>query len=321
MSKTALLIVNYKTPWHLNECLSSIYTHTRDFHIVVVHNSIDPKSVEVTDRFVKMYPGTITVLKSSKNLGFVGGVNYGFDEVMKYERMCFVNSDIIVTKDWLKVLNEEMDSREDIVQISPDCSQFYPEGKIWRVIKWQIMRRFPTLGSRLYKLQLNFNPPRSKERKGFSPIPHFHMFPGGYCNLVKTAPFKTLGYILDPNIIHGYWDDFDVSLYLRQFGQVGSTTRSYVFHFENISFDKISEERKGMKNRLMMLNGLYVADKWRDYIRAEIKKLSFDELLNLESSYVFKMIYTYEGLASTKPEILDYIRSIPAKEIGVRFLN
>ena len=71
----------------------------------------------------------------------------------------------------------------------------------------------------------------------------------------------------------------------------------------------------------MLLNGLYVMDKWKDKIKAEIDKMTPDQLTEWNNSYVFQMIMTYFGMTGAKPEMVEYIRSLPAKEIGKTFLK
>lgn len=316
-ARTAIIIVNYKTPWHLQECLKSIFEHSQDFHVYVVHNTRDEESVKVTDTFVQKYPDQITVYINEQNLGLVGGVNTAYEQAVQHEYVCFMNSDIIVTPGWLDELVKVLDEDTKAMQVSPDSNQFYREGLIWRLIKWQLMKRFPELGAKLFAMQLKFNPVRSPEgQTGYSPISAFHLFPGGYCNLARNEPFRKRGYYWDPNIIHGYWDDFDTSLYLRQFGTVGGTNKSYVFHFVNVSFDKLDPRKQAQKQRLQLLNGLYVMDKWKEYLLRELNAMDREELLKAATdSYVVQTILHYLGIAETQPDIVDYIRSIPAREV------
>lgn len=314
--KTAIIIVNYKTPWHLKLCLESVFKYTEDFHLIVVQNSKDRRSQQIVKEYEERYPNTVTEIVNDKNLGFVGGVNSAYSVAIQYPRVCLLNSDTIVTKHWLNELNKEMDENPNLVQISPDSNVFYPTPLLWRVIA-----KLPFGLNKLSKYQARLNPVRAKELHGYRPIKHFWQFPGGFCNLFKSEYFKPLGYFCDPNIIHGYWDDFDLSYYLRQFGDIGSTNKSYVFHFLNVSFNKINEDKKGMKNRLMLLNSLYVMDKWNERLKQDLLELEKEELLNSTESYVVQAVLQYFGIVNINPNHKDYIRSIPAKEIGEKFLK
>lgn len=321
--KTAIIIVNYKTPWHLKECLKSIWENTNNFHVILVHNSIDAESIKVSDFFKSKYPNDITVIVNEKNLGLVGGVNSAYEEAKNFKRVCFLNSDIIVTKGWLDELNNALDENPNAVQVAPDLNHYYEEGKIWRLIKWQIMRRNQVIGSRLYKLLLKFNPPRSKDSDtGFRASNLFYQFCTGACNLVRIEPFIERGYFWDPNIIHGYGDDFDTSYFLRQYGEIGVTNKAYVFHFHNISFNKFSSEKSELKRKLQLYNMLYVINKWEDRIKKDLASLDRDELLRLsESSYEVQMMLKYFGMAEIDLSFKDFVKSTPAREIGMKLLN
>jgi O-antigen biosynthesis protein len=314
--KTAIIIVNYRTPWHLKLCLNSIFKFTEDFHLIVVQNSPDRKSRKLVKQYEERYPNTVTEIVNDKNLGFVGGVNSAYSVAIQYPRICLLNSDTIVTRHWLHELNSAMDDNPNLVQISPDSNSFYSQSKFWKYIS-----KLPFGLKKLSKFEAYLNPPSAKDKHGYLPISNFWQFPGGFCNLFKSEYFKDLGYFCDPKIIHGYWDDFDLSYYIRQFGDVGSTNKSYVFHFLNVSFNKISEDKKGMKDKLMLLNSLYVMNKWRERLANDLNKLSIEELLNANDSYVVKAVIQYFGLSAVKPSINEYIESIPATEIGERFLK
>lgn len=320
--KTAIIIVNYKTPWHLNECLNSIFKHTSNFHIILVHNSKDAESLEVTRKFTNKYPNEITVIQNEKNLGLVGGVNSGYEEGIKYERICFLNSDVIVTKGWLDELNLALDENPNALQVAPDLNHNYDEGRFWKIIRWQLMSKGSLVGSKIYKNLLKLNAPRSNDRNGFSASNTFYHYCTGACNLVRTEPFKKRGYFWDPNIIHGYGDDFDTSYYLRQFGEIGVTNRSYVFHFTNISFNKFHKEREVLKGELQRLNWFYIINKWEDRIKNDLKSLSREELLTLsDSSPEIQIFLKYFGILNVDPEFKEFIKTIPAKKVGERLLN
>lgn len=318
MMKTAIIIVNYRTPWHLDLCLGSVFKHTTDFHLFLVQNSPDTESLKVGEKYKSQFPDQITIIVNEQNQGYVGGVNSAYTEAMNYERVCFVNSDIIVTVGWLKELNGVFDRFSDVVQVCPDTNNHYPEKKFWRIVQ-----KLPFGLSKLYQHRVNYNPPRAQDANAdFSEVSSFYYFPGGYCNLVRSEFFKELGYFLDPNIIHGYWDDFDLAYYLRQFGRVGSIPRSYVFHFLNASFNKVNENKAGMKQSLMQLNGLYVMDKWRDRLKQDLAQINNEQLLtDVRTSHVLQTVINYLGLVEAKPELQEYIRSIPAREIGAEFLK
>ncbi len=314
---TAIIIVNYQTAKYLKKCLRSVFKNTQDFKVILVQNSPDEDSIKVQVEFQRKYPDLIHVITHGRNLGFVGGINSAFEEAIKYEKICLLNSDVEVTRNWLAELNKLLDDPE-IVQISPDTNtlHIYREPLLNR-----ILRRTP-LGA--YKIL--FKPLKSlADTKGFKEYSQFYEFPGGYCNVFKSEffkePYSRKDYFVDPNIIHGYWDEFDLTNYLRLFGKVGWTDNSYVYHYYNVSFNKIKEDAQGMKEKLQLLNGLYVMQKWKDYMFKSLSEMPIQVLIDRNDSYVVKMALSYLGILQTNPNAEEYINSIPAKEIGEKFLK
>ncbi len=314
--KNAIIIVNYKTPWHLNECLKSVFKNTSDFHLFLVHNEADKKSLSVSDKFKKLYPELITVKVNKLNLGLVAGVNSVFKEASAFPRVCFLNSDIIVTKNWLSELNRAMDNDSSIMQVAPDLNHYYKESLFWRIIKHKLIPKFPKIGNTIYKNYLNFNPPRSKEKNHeFQESTKFFQFCTGACNLVKIEPFLKRGYFWDPNIIHGYGDDFDTTFFLRQHGKVGVINTAYVFHFINASFNKLKREMTYAKEMLKFWNRMYVVNKWEKELKNEVSKLSLEEFIELSStSGVLADFSLWLAIKQNYPNVKEWITTLPAKK-------
>jgi GT2 family glycosyltransferase/glycosyltransferase involved in cell wall biosynthesis len=113
-----IIIPVYNAPDEVKDCIKSIFRNTDnvDFRVIIINDcSPDPE--------VKRYLETIkeesriVLLENEKNLGFVGTVNRG----MSYSEndVVLLNSDTVVTKDWLKKLIEAAYSDESIATITP----------------------------------------------------------------------------------------------------------------------------------------------------------------------------------------------------------
>jgi GT2 family glycosyltransferase len=95
----AVIIVNYNTRQLLNDCLDSIYkaAHPQGgIEVVVVDNNSPDDSVQMVKKKFKQ----VTLIKSSKNLGFAKGNNTGFKKTNS-RFLLFLNSDTIIEKDSL----------------------------------------------------------------------------------------------------------------------------------------------------------------------------------------------------------------------------
>lgn len=313
--ETAIIIVNYQTPWHLNECLEAVYNTAKDFHLFVVHNKPDLRSIEITNNFSSTHPETITVIRNEENLGFVGGVNSAYEQAKGYSRVCFLNSDTIVTGNWLGILNQVLDDNSNVIQVSPDFNHYYQEKGFIKYSKKIAYALGEDIGNRVYKNLLQNYAPRSED-KGFHVSNKFYEFCSGACNLVRIEPFLERGFFFDPNIIHGYGDDFDTSYFLRQYGDIGATNDAYVLHFLNVSANKFKDEKTVLKEKIKTLNMYYVVSKWEERLSKELENKSTDELLLLQQvSSEVETLLKFKGAKSVSSEFKKYIDSIPAKAL------
>jgi len=100
--KTTIVILNYNTKESLNKCLTSIEKHTKDFdhEVIVIDNGSTDGSVEL----LKKNKGIKLILNSS-NVGVSRGWNQGIVEADPENDIVVLNSDIVVTRDWLEILN------------------------------------------------------------------------------------------------------------------------------------------------------------------------------------------------------------------------
>ncbi len=316
--ETAIVIVNYQTPWHLQECLDAVYRTSKDFHVFVVHNKPDLRSIEITNIFSSTHPGTITVIKNDKNLGFVEGVNSAYEKAKEYYRVCFLNSDTMVTGDWLSTLNQVLDSNPNVVQVAPDFNHYYKENGFIKYSKKLAYTLGEDIGNRVYKNLLQTYAPRAEE-KGFHLSNKFYEFCSGACNLARVEPFLERDLFFDPNIIHGYGDDFNTSYFLKQYGYIGTTNDAYVIHFLNVSANKFKNEKTELRDKIKNYNILYVVSKWEERLSKELEGKSSDELLSLQQvSGEIEALLRFKGAKSINHDFKSYIDSIPARGLWER---
>lgn len=295
MPKTAIIVVNYKTPWHLKQCLKSVFKHTSDFFLYVIHNSQDLESYKVTDFFEKKYPDLIKTYKNKENVGLTEGINTCYLDAIQHKRICLLNSDVIVSANWLLNLNKEMDNNQQISQIMPDCNSFYPDSLFWKIIKL-----LPLKLNRLQIIQNFLGSPSNPIKESFKPAAHFYDFCGGFCTLFNSEPIINRGYILDTKLAHGYWDDLELSTYLREYGQIGGTSMVHVFHFGGRSI-KLFKKKKDLKEKLSELNGFYVCSKYINNFISNLQTIDPIELIKISREVdVVKLMINYVGLTLNK---------------------
>lgn len=98
----SVVIVSFNTRKILQDCLDSIYKHTKDlnFEVVVVENGSTDGSLEMLQKY-KQKKSNLIVINAGENLGFGKGNNLGVDSSSgKY--LVFLNTDTLLITNSLK---------------------------------------------------------------------------------------------------------------------------------------------------------------------------------------------------------------------------
>jgi len=111
----SIIIVNYNTASHLEECLNSIYQNTNNvsFEIIVVDNFSSENEIRT---FPSRYPETKFIFLN-ENKGFGTGCNTGA-KVARGKYFLFVNPDIIFLNNILTDLFRFMETNENVTVCS-----------------------------------------------------------------------------------------------------------------------------------------------------------------------------------------------------------
>ncbi len=99
--KVSIIILVKDALSYFKECLESVVKHTTDYELIIVDNDSNP----ITKDYIKNQQERLgfTLITNDENKGFAYGNNQGI-KVAKHNYICFLNSDCVVTKDWLKRL-------------------------------------------------------------------------------------------------------------------------------------------------------------------------------------------------------------------------
>lgn len=116
MHKTAIVILNYNGLGFLQKFLGTVirYSVSNDTIVCVADNGSSDGSVE----WIAKNFSEVQLINLDKNYGFAGGYNLALEQV-DASYYVLLNSDIEVTKDWLKPLVSFMDSNPDVASCQP----------------------------------------------------------------------------------------------------------------------------------------------------------------------------------------------------------
>ncbi len=114
MSRIAVVILNWNGRAFLEIFLPSVTTLSDGADVWVADNGSTDDSIELIR---KQFP-TVKVLQFDQNYGFTGGYNKALEQI-EAEYFVLLNSDIEVTKGWLKPLADYMDANPDVAACAP----------------------------------------------------------------------------------------------------------------------------------------------------------------------------------------------------------
>ncbi len=112
--KTAIVILNWNGAALLEKYLPSVMEFSKGASVYVIDNASTDGSIAFLQ---KNYP-QITIVKNDSNGGFAKGYNDGLKHI-DADLFCLLNSDVQVTKDWLKPIETAFNEHQDVAIIQP----------------------------------------------------------------------------------------------------------------------------------------------------------------------------------------------------------
>ena len=125
MIDVSIVIVNYKTPQLILDCLQSVYAHTKGvvFEVIVVDNDSQDNSRAVV---LEQYPA-VRWFGMGYNAGFSRANNLGIDQATG-RNILLLNSDTLLIDDLLTRLADTLDQQPDVAAVG--AMQINREGDV-----------------------------------------------------------------------------------------------------------------------------------------------------------------------------------------------
>ena len=247
--RTSIVILSYNTCEITKGCIESIrkFTAAGSYEIIVVDNASKDASVAWLKR-----QKDIKLIVNGENKGFPGGCNQGMAATEQGNDILLLNSDTIVTPNWLENLQKALYSSENIGAVScvtNCCSNFQ-----------QIQVSYSN-----YEELIQF-----AEAFNHSNPALWEIRPRliGFCYLIKNEAYKHVG-LLDERFSPGNFEDDDYSLRLIMAGYRLLLCRdTFIHHYGSASFTKHrTPEEQAEKNRkfneLLACNQKKFMKKWQ----------------------------------------------------------
>jgi len=207
---------------YTRDCIESIFSNTKyPYKIILVDNASSSETVEYLEGL--RGDKRLTLIRNSKNLGFIKAVNKGISS-SDGGFVCILNNDTIVTPGWLEEMIKVMRKDTAIGIVNPSSN---------------------TLGQ---KLEENETPIEHAKRSRYQTGQYVELGNAfGFCMLIKRELFKKIG-LFDESYGMGYFEDTDFSLRAKEKGY--KTVRAfspYVYHIESGSFNLLKSFNKDFR--------------------------------------------------------------------------
>jgi len=224
--KTSIIIPHLNTLDYLVDCIESIKKYTKDYEIIVVDNG-STKDLEEIKNY--LFLNVNKTIYNQTNNGFSKANNQGA-EIAEGEYLCFMNSDIIVGRNWLKELFETMKNK--------NCGAVGPLGNpAIRELNGVVISYQQYIGQ--YKEDTKVN----------------NLI--GYCFLIKKSTFEEVGKWDEDFLIGNFEDNYlsykiikkGYDLWISVNSEVKHLNPGRTFDANNIDYVKSFEINKVLYNK------------------------------------------------------------------------
>lgn len=236
--KTSIIILTYNKLEYTQSCIDSIrqYTPRGSYQLIVVDNC----STDGTREWLAEQTDILSIF-NEENVGFPKGCNQGM-EVATGDNILLLNNDVLVSNQWLTLMNDCLYSADDIGAVGPVTNSAYGDQ--------EIESNYSTL-EEMWEFANSFNTNREPDWEQRLKLI-------GFCMLMKREVVDKVGF-LDEIFSPGMCEDSDYSIRIMQAGyRLMLCQNVFIHHFGSTSFGDMPEQRQKLWNR----NRALFEEKW-----------------------------------------------------------
>ncbi len=235
----SIIIPCFNAVEYTKQCIESVLLQTNiNYELILINNG----STDGTKEYFKTLKRSlkpnkklqkVTIIQSVKNLGVAKALNLGISESAgKY--ICYLNNDVIVTKDWLKKIVKAAKSDKQIGAVGTMFNAFENKKlvKLAEKDKKIIDMLAQTISSR--------NPGKIKKAKTIH----------GLCMFIKKSVFKKTG-LFNENFYPCFGEDIEFCERLKKYKyKLVDATDVFIFHYWNKSVrsKQFKKQNKSIEN-------------------------------------------------------------------------
>ena len=231
---------------HVEELIPSLIRHTSSpFEILLFDDGSDEFGQERTRRLQEFDP-RVRYHRHDKNIGYTRNINIALQSTVA-DFVILINSDTIVTANWLKKMYSALVSDDKIAAVGP----------VSNAASWQSVPRTKASNG---EWMVNAFPSEIKpddiarlvERHSLAMWPEFPLL-NGFCTLFRREALEQAGYFDDQSFPEGYGEENDLCLRLASLGwSMKVCDDAYVHHKKSQSFGHERRKELSKKGNLVM---------------------------------------------------------------------
>ena len=233
--KTAIILVNWNSFYHTNNCIISIKKSiATDYDIVVVDNGSEDNS----EKMLKEAHEDIILIKSPVNSGFSGGNNLGLKYSIEnnYIYSFLLNNDTFVESDFLIPLVDYMGEHSDVGAIQPKIFFHTKREILWN--GGSVYNRFFGLTYSHRYLRKDGNKQKKIQRVDWIT---------GCAFFIRNKTLQQTGLLSENMFI--YFEDVDLSMRIKGTrADLIFNPNSVIYHIAGSSFKNKEKNEEGYSN-------------------------------------------------------------------------
>ncbi|NOU79232.1 glycosyltransferase [Paenibacillus sp. LMG 31459] len=222
--KTSIILLTYNKIKYTQACIESIrqYTPKGTYQLIVVDNL----STDGTRDWLADQTDILTIF-NEENVGFPKGCNQGID-IATGDNILLLNNDVLVTRNWLSLMNDCLYSSDDIGAVGPVSNSAYGDQEINASYStldemWDFANKYNIINTPDWEQKIKLI---------------------GFCMLIRKEVVEQVG-LLDEIFSPGMCEDGDYSLRIIQAGYKLMVCRNiFIHHFGSTSFGEMPELRQ-----------------------------------------------------------------------------
>jgi len=227
VDKTAVLLLNWNGYNDTIKCLESLvnsncFINEENVYVIDNNSQIDPTK-DILDKFKY-----VNVLRTSKNLGYAGGNNYGLKVIIKkeYEYILILNNDTEVEKEFIFPMIDSLLNNADVGIIVPKVKMFFYPDRLYHAGGY--ISRISGTGKLIGFME--------KDGLEYSELKRI-TFANGCCMLIRKEVINKIG-LLD-EYFFSYGEDADYSIRALKAGiNIIYNPNAIIYHKVNIEEGK-----------------------------------------------------------------------------------